>query len=43
MVDGKLIKDSGLFAVERMAAALMLIKAGGVLLDQGERGKYSAR
>jgi hypothetical protein len=34
VVDGKLIKDDGLFAVERTAAMLMLIEAG-VLLDQG--------
>jgi hypothetical protein len=34
VVDGRLIKDSGLFAVERVAAAMMRIKAG-VPLDQG--------
>ncbi len=34
VVDGKLIKDAGLFAIERTAAVSKLIEAG-VLLDQG--------
>lgn len=34
VADGKLIKDDGLFAVERTAAVSKLIEAG-VLLDQG--------
>jgi hypothetical protein len=34
VVDGKLIKGDGLFAVERTAAVSRLIEAG-VLLDQG--------
>jgi len=34
VVDGKLIKDDGLFAVERTAAVSKPIEAG-VLLDQG--------
>lgn len=34
VVDGKLIKDDGLFAVERTAVVSRLIEAG-VLLDQG--------
>jgi hypothetical protein len=37
VVDGKLIKEDGLFAVERTAAVSRLIEAGGVLLDQGVR------
>jgi hypothetical protein len=34
VVDGKLIKDDGLYAIERTAAVSRLIVAG-VLLDQG--------
>jgi hypothetical protein len=34
MVDGKLIKDDGLFAIERTAEVSRLIESG-VLLDQG--------
>lgn len=36
VVDGKLIKDNGLYAIERTAAVSRLIEAG-VLLDQGFR------
>jgi hypothetical protein len=34
VVDGKLIKEDGLYAIERTAAVSRLIEAG-VLLDQG--------